>query len=143
MLDDHTAINAALDRLRAIADALDAAAPYAAAPLIQEAQQIVENQILPHEHADETQFYPLVRSFLPDGHGLAGMSRAHREIKHLARLLGQITMDFDLEIPDFAVLDPYLIRDAQHVVETLEALVRLHNAQEKDIYEYAVAGRGH
>jgi hypothetical protein len=33
--------------------------------------------------------------------------------------------------------DRYCIRDAQRVIESLEALVRLHNAQEEDIYEYA------
>lgn len=143
LLDDHTAIEKSLDRLRAIADALDSAEPQAAATLIHEGQQIVEQQILSHEHADENQLYPQVRAFLPDGHGLTAMSRSHREINHLARLLSQISTHPDLERDDFGTLDPYLIRDAQHVIESLEALVRLHNAQEKDIYEYALAGRRH
>jgi hypothetical protein len=30
-----------------------------------------------------------------------------------------------------------LIRDGQRIIESLEALVRVHNAQEEDIYEYA------
>ncbi len=33
--------------------------------------------------------------------------------------------------------DRYLIRDAQRVIEAIEALVRIHNAQEEDIYEHA------
>jgi hypothetical protein len=33
--------------------------------------------------------------------------------------------------------DHYLIRDAQRVIEGIEALVRIHNAQEEDIYEHA------
>ena len=32
-----------------------------------------------------------------------------------------------------------LVRDAQRVIESIEALVRIHNAQEEDIYEYATA----
>ena len=36
--------------------------------------------------------------------------------------------------------DRYLIRDAQRVIESIEALVRIHNAQEEDIYEHAIAG---
>jgi hypothetical protein len=32
------------------------------------------------------------------------------------------------------------VRDAQRVIETIESLVRLHNAQEEDIYEHAVTG---
>jgi hypothetical protein len=35
--------------------------------------------------------------------------------------------------------DHYLVRDAQRLIESIEALVRLHNAQEDDIYEYAAA----
>jgi hypothetical protein len=29
------------------------------------------------------------------------------------------------------------VRDAQRVIESIEALVRIHNAQEEDIYEHA------
>ena len=36
-------------------------------------------------------------------------------------------------------VDRYLIRDAQRAIESIEALVRLHNAQEEDIYERAAA----
>jgi hypothetical protein len=35
------------------------------------------------------------------------------------------------------VTDRYLIRDAQRVIEAIESLVRMHNAQEKHIYERA------
>ena len=62
------------------------------------------------------------------------MSRAHREIIHLARLLGGCANGLT---PQDA--DRYLIRDAQRkLIESIEALVRLHNAQEEDIYEYAI-----
>jgi hypothetical protein len=60
------------------------------------------------------------------------MSRAHREIQHLARLHQRLSSGLTPEDTD-----RYLIRDAQRVIESLEALVRLHNAQEEDIYEYA------
>jgi hypothetical protein len=33
--------------------------------------------------------------------------------------------------------DKYLVRDAQRVIGSIEALVRIHNAQEEDIYETA------
>ena len=61
------------------------------------------------------------------------MSRAHREIIHLARLLRRLA---DGLTPQDA--DLYVIRDAQRVIESIDALVRLHNAQEEDIYEYAI-----
>jgi hypothetical protein len=50
----------------------------------------------------------------------------------LARLLRRLTDGLsDAEI------DRYLIRDAQRIIESIEALVRIHNAQEEDIYEHA------
>ncbi len=78
--------------------------------------------------------YPRLAKFLSDGHGLGAMSRAHREIIHLARLLRRLA---DGLTPEDA--DRYLIRDAQRVIESIEALVRIHNAQEEDIYEHAIA----
>ena len=32
----------------------------------------------------------------------------------------------------------YLIRDAQRIIEAIETLVRMHTAQEEDIYEAVV-----
>ena len=77
--------------------------------------------------------YPRLAKFLSDSHGLGAMSRAHREIIHLARLLRRLA---DGLTPQDA--DRYLIRDAQRVIESIEALVRIHNAQEEDIYEHAI-----
>jgi cation transport ATPase len=102
--------------------------------LITEVNAIVAKQIVAHEREDEDAVYPRLSKFLSDGHGLAAMSRAHREIIHQARLLGRIAIDL---APSDA--DRYLIRDAQRVIESIEALVRIHNAQEEDIYEHAAA----
>jgi heavy metal translocating P-type ATPase len=131
---EHEKLDATLDRLREIADALDDSEPTAAVALIAEANQVVAGQIVEHERADESNVYPRLAKFLTDGHGLGAMSRAHREILHLARLLDRLATDLT---PTDA--DRYLVRDAQRVIEAIEALVRIHNAQEEDIYEHAVA----
>ena len=132
--EDHRRLESGLDRLRAIADALDDAEAAAAVTLISEANRIVAQQVVAHERDDEKAVYPRLSKFLSDGHGLGAMSRAHREIMHLARLLDRIV---DGLTPQDA--DRYLVRDAQRVIELIEALVRIHNAQEEDIYEHAVA----
>ena len=123
----------ALDRLREIADGLDTAEGQSAVTLILEADDIVSRQIVEHEREDERAVYPRVSKFLADRHGLGAMSRAHREIIHKARLLRRLADG--LTAPD---ADHYLIRDAQRVIEAIEALVRLHNVQEEDIYEHAI-----
>ena len=131
---DHERLETKLDRLRAIADALDDSAdgPTALA-LISEANDIVSQHIVEHEREDEKAVYPRVAKFLTDRHGLGAMSRAHREILHIARLLRRLADG--LTVND---ADHYLIRDAQRVIESIEALVRIHNAQEEDIYEHAI-----
>ncbi len=132
--EDHERLEVTLDRLRAIADALDDAEASAAVALIAEANRLVAGQIVVHERDDESAVYPRLSKFLADSHGLGAMSRAHREIIHQARLLGRIAEGL---LP--ADADRYLIRDAQRVIESIEALVRIHNAQEEDIYEHAAA----
>src|SRR6516164_4904783 len=130
---DHEQLEPTLDRLREIADALDQSDGAGAVAMISEADRIVANEIVTHERDDENQVYPRVAKYLADRHGLGAMSRAHREIIHLSRLLRRLA---DGLSP--ADIDPYLIRDAQRVIESIEALVRIHNAQEEDIYDYAI-----
>jgi len=128
---EHEDLEKRLDRLREIADALDDADPSGAVALIAEANRVVR-EVVEHERSDESNVYPRLAKFLGDGHGLGAMSRAHREIMHLARLLDRLATDL---APTDA--DCYLVRDAQRVIEAIEALVRVHNAQEEDIYEHA------
>jgi heavy metal translocating P-type ATPase len=132
---DHQQLEPTLNRLREIADALDQAKGAGGVAMISEADRIVTNKIVTHERDDESQVYPRVARYLADQHGLGAMSRAHREIIHLSRLLRRLADGLKPED-----IDPYLIRDAQRVIESIEALVRLHNAQEEDIYEYAIGG---
>ena len=87
-----------------------------------------------HERGDESTVYPGLAKDLTQINGLSAMSRAHREILHSARLLSRLAEGL---MPDDA--DRYLVRDAQRVIGTIEALVRLHNAQEEDIYDRAAA----
>jgi heavy metal translocating P-type ATPase len=131
---DHQALIGHLDRLRSIADALDDAAPDAVAALIAEANRLVQDHVVAHERDDEGSIYPRLAKLLQERHGLSAMSRAHREILHLARLLSRIAE----ELPSEKV-DRYLVRDAQRVIEAIETLVRMHTAQEDEIYEALAA----
>jgi hypothetical protein len=125
----HVLLLRSLDRLQSITDALDDATPDIARALITEADTIVREQVVEHERDDEGVVYPKLAKVLADRHGLSAMSRAHREILHLSRLLARIVEDLPFER-----IDRHLIRDAQRVIEAVEALVHLHTAQEEDIY---------
>jgi heavy metal translocating P-type ATPase len=131
---NHLALLRSLDRLRTIVDALDDALPAHAAELIDEANRLVQDKVVAHERDDEGHVYPQLAEVLRESHGLSAMSRAHREILHLARLLASVAK----ELPSENV-DRYLIRDAQRLIEAIETLVRLHTAQEEDIYDAVAA----
>jgi heavy metal translocating P-type ATPase len=131
---DHQALIRNLDRLRTIVDALDDTAPENCSSLIAEANKLVQDQVVAHERDDEGSIYPKLAKLLQERHGLAAMSRAHREILHLARLLDRIADDLPSE-----KIDRYIVRDAQRVIEAIETLVRMHTAQEDDIYEAVTA----
>jgi heavy metal translocating P-type ATPase len=131
---EHRLLEHELDELRSITDALDDAGGQQAVDLILRAHRIVEETVVTHERADEATVYPRLTKFLADSHGLSAMSRAHREILHQARLLARLAHGLRAEDAD-----KYLVRDAQRVIESIEALVRIHNAQEEDIYEHAAA----
>jgi heavy metal translocating P-type ATPase len=131
---NHQALFLQLDRLRSIVDALDDAAPQCGAALITEANRIVQEQVVVHERDDEGSIYPKLAGLLRESHGLSAMSRAHLEILHLARLLARVAEDLSSE-----AVDRYLIRDAQRIIEAVETLVRMHTAQENDIYEAVAA----
>ena len=133
--EEHMKLEAGLDRLRDIVGALDSAEPREGAELIREANGIVAKDLVTHERADETKVYPRLRRSLASGYGLAAMSRVHRELLHLAHLLSRMT-----EGLSEGDIDAIAIRDGQRIIESIETIARIHNAQEEDIYEHAAAG---
>ena len=127
---NHISLIGNLDRLRSIVDTLDDATPQNGAALIVEANRLIQEHVVAHERDDEGNVYPQLSRILKESHSLSAMSRAHREILHLARLLARVVEDLPTE-----KIDRYLIRDAQRIIEAIETLVRMHTAQEEDIYE--------
>jgi heavy metal translocating P-type ATPase/RND family efflux transporter MFP subunit len=132
--EEHEKLEPSLERLRQIVDALDVAKDAEAVNYVREANHIVRTAIVRHEREDEESIYPRVSDYLGDRQVLSVMSRAHREILHQARLLGRLSDELQ---PGEA--DSYLLRDAQRIIESIESLVHIHNAQEEDIYEQAAA----
>ena len=132
LLAEHEDVESWLDQLRAHADALDDAVGAEALAHIADANRIINDEIVPHEREDEVTVYPQLVPHLGNAHGLAAMSRAHREIQHLGRLLDRLVTGVNED-----EADRYLIRDAQRIIESVDALVRIHNAQEEDIFDYA------
>ncbi|WP_428821268.1 heavy metal translocating P-type ATPase [Microbulbifer sp. MCCC 1A16149] len=96
---------------------------------IQTAASVIREQLLPHEREDEEKLYPalakMVRGFDPMG----AMSHTHREIFRLAHRYEQLAADFAEEPPD-----ELQVQELRRILLSLIAIVRLHFAQEEELY---------
>jgi len=87
----------------------------------------LEDELLPHERADEAELIPLVDRALRGSDATAAMSRTHAEIEHQVGKLRRLLEGLDSETTQ-----------AEDVVELrrllygLYAVLRLHNAQEEE-----------
>ena len=126
---EHEAIRAAIEQLRTVADALGLIAPGAAMTRVRRAHRILVEQIEPHEQAEEAELYPALDRLLGGTEPTATMSRAHAEISHQIRRLGQLIADIGSDDPDDADL-----ADLRSLLYGLHAILRLHTAQEDESY---------
>lgn len=140
--NEHEAIRAAIEQLRVVADALGRIAPAEAMLRVRHAHRLLVEQIEPHEQAEETELYPALDRLLGGTAPTATMSRAHAEITHQIRRLGQLIEDIGDENPDAADL-----ADLRSLLYGLHAILRLHTAQEDESYlslgDDIGAGQGH
>jgi heavy metal translocating P-type ATPase len=144
---EHVAIWADIDQLRAAADALGAAPPadalgaappadaLGAAPpadamdKVRQVYRLLSEEIGPHEQAEQAELRPAMDRILGGGHATAAMSRAHAEIAHQIRRLGQLIDDIGASRPDDADL-----ADLRALLYGLHAILSLHTAQEEEDY---------
>jgi hypothetical protein len=126
---EHLAIWADIDQLRTAADAIGVVAPREAMSGVEQAHQLLVNEVGPHERAEQEELYPVVNRLLGSSHATAAMSRTHAEIAHQIRRLGQLLDDIGTAQPDAAD-----IADLRALLYGLHAILSLHTAQEDESY---------
>ncbi|WP_226648268.1 heavy metal translocating P-type ATPase [Microbulbifer variabilis] len=90
---------------------------------------IIQEQLLTHEHEDEDKLYPKLVKIMHGFDPLGSMSHTHREIFRLARRYEQLTNEYTKnELSDFQ------LRELRSLLLSLVTIVRLHFAQEEEIY---------
>jgi len=87
----------------------------------------LENELLPHERADEQLLVPLVSRALGGTDATAAMSRTHAEIEHQVGKLRRLLLGLDTEDTQ-----PEDIVELRRLLYGLYAVLRLHNAQEEE-----------
>lgn len=126
---EHQAIRADIEELRAAADSLGTAAPAEAMAYVHHAHQMLVSGIGPHEEAEERELYPALGRMLGSPDATAPMSRAHAEIAHQIRRLGQLLGEIGAQQPDD--MD---VAELRALLYGLHAILRLHTAQEDESY---------
>ena len=126
---EHESIRASIKTLRTAADALGSAPPAEAMNQVRHAYQLLTEQIGPHEQAEEDELYPALDRLFGSRDATATMSRAHAEIAHQIRRLGQLLDDIGPGPPDETDL-----ADLHSLLYGLHAILRLHTAQEDESY---------
>ena len=127
---EHLELQPLLDRIRTLAERLDGLPAADARTELGEVHRLLHDELLPHELREEADLYPTVAGLMGGRDPMAAMSRTHREIIHLVGLYGRLVGDWPDEGPD-----PVLIGDLRRVLFGLEAILRLHLAQEEEIFD--------
>jgi hypothetical protein len=90
---------------------------------------MLEEEVEPHEQAEEEILYPALEHVLGGREPTAPMSRAHVEIAHQIRRLGQLLDDIGPSGPDEDDID-----EIRRLLYGLHAILRLHTLQEEESY---------
>ncbi len=126
---EHESIRAEIEDLHAAADALGTLPPDQAMARVRQAHAVLVTTIGPHEEAEQRELYPALNRLLGGSDATATMSRAHAEIGHQIRRLGQLVDDIGDGPPDQVDL-----ADLRALLYGLHAILRLHTAQEDESY---------
>ncbi|HSN16988.1 MAG TPA: heavy metal translocating P-type ATPase, partial [Gammaproteobacteria bacterium] len=132
---EHEQLSPVLDQLSFLADQLSVLAPAEAKVRLEELNTLIRERLVPHEHRDDVSIYPEVAKLLGGDDPLAAMSRAHQEIFQLQRRLDAV-----LAQARGGALDAAAAREAQRTLYGLDAILRLHFAQEEEIYHGLAQG---
>ena len=122
---EHDAVLPVIDQIRTVADALSTHDPNIGPSRILLGR--LENEVLPHERADEAVLMPLVARALGNNEATAALSRTHAEIERQVVRLHRLLADLDNE-----TAQPEDIVELRRLLYGLYAVLQLHNAQEEE-----------
>ena len=127
---EHDELRDAVGLIRDSADRLVEGADAGALQSISGAYALLNERILPHERAEETELYPALATPLQSSEATATMSRTHAEIQRLADRIGT-----HVHLAQAAGrIEREQIDDLLACLYGLYALLRLHFVQEEENY---------
>ncbi len=126
---EHRDLAPSLARIRPIADRLDALEPAAALEELRWLQGFLGGTLIPHEEREDREVYPFLSRAVGSEDVTAALHRTHTEIFHLIRFYARLVAEIPPEGPGREDLT-----DLRRVLYGLDAILRLHMAQEEELY---------
>ncbi len=126
---EHDAVKPVVERIRSVADELSTHRPD-----IGPARRLLhalENDVIPHERADERLLVPLMVRTLGGPDATAAISRTHAEIEHQVSRLHRLLAGLPTG-EDSTEVEPEDVVELRRLLYGLYAVLRLHNAQEEE-----------
>jgi Hemerythrin HHE cation binding domain len=94
-----------------------------------EMYRFLADEVIPHETAEDATVYPAIAELIGGDDPTAVMTRAHLEISHMVNMLGRTIDDLGDDGPTSED-----IRELRRILYGLDAILRLHFAQENESY---------
>lgn len=126
---EHADLAPLMEQIRNLADGLPAMNGEAASAELNCLCEALGGTLLPHEQQDDAQLYPQLARLIGGEDPLAAMSGMHREIFRVIHLLQSMAADAPPE-----GFDEGRVREYQRLLYGLEAVLRLHCAQEDELF---------
>ena len=127
--DEHRELAPDLANLRSLADALGALPPSEARVRLEQVRTFLVDRLVPHEEHEDREVFPMLASAVGSDDRTAALHRTHAEIFHLIRLTARLVEEVPAEGPGAEDLN-----DLRRVLYGLDAILRLHMAQEDELY---------
>ena len=128
LLAEHRDLAPGLAQLRQVADQLDTASPSASRQGLHAVRGFLVDHLLPHELDEDRTIYPQLATSMGSDTATAALHGTHAEIFHHVRVLDRLVTELDDPIA------PEDLTDLRRTLYGIDAIVRLHTAQEEELY---------
>ncbi|THK36200.1 heavy metal translocating P-type ATPase [Ensifer sp. MPMI2T] len=126
---EHRALLDVVDEIRHTTDRIQHASKSEVRNELADLDALLRRHLLPHERRDDEELYPRLRRQAGTPDAFAGMSRTHMEIQRQVHSLTSLRKCLGDHGPS-----PTQRYEIQRLLHGLEAIIRLHFAQEQEIY---------
>jgi heavy metal translocating P-type ATPase len=126
---EHRDLAPAIAGLRSLADALGSLPPGEAKVRLDGVRTFLVEKLVPHEEHEDREVFPMLARAARSDDLTSALHRTHTEIFHLIRLADRMVGDLPQDGPA-----PEDLNDLRRVLYGLDAIMRLHMAQEEELY---------